>query len=167
VDGTELASGLGQGDFAGTVIPQPRGFPARQPPEPFIVKSVVGRLVELQVFELALPEDVAVLNAALLAAVSSFATSVVLLADHRRARPFPHEVGDAWSRGMRMANPRVIRSGILLDPANETFNLQMARVVRCAGSPRRRWFDVPSDLRAWLADVATPCELARVDELLG
>jgi hypothetical protein len=167
VDGTELASGLGQGDFAGTASPQPRGLAARPPPQPFVVRSAVGRLVELQVFELGLPEDVGVLNAALLAAVSSFDTSVVLLADHRRARPFPHEVGDAWSRGMRLLNTRVIRSAILLDPANETFNLQLARVVRCAGSPRRRWFEDPSELRGWLADVVTPSERARLDELLG
>lgn len=160
MNGTELASGLGRGELAGLCCGQDRT--AR---DPFTVRSCVGRLVELQVFDLAVPEDVASMDGAIASAASALGTQSIIVADARPAGPFPHEVGDAWSRVMRLHNAQVIRSAILLDPANDTFNLQLARVVRCAGSPRRRWFYDPCELRDWLVDVATPVELARLDEL--
>ncbi len=162
MNSTELASGLGREELAGLRCGQGRA--AR---EPFTVRSSVGRLIELRVFDLAVPEDVALMNGAIAAAASAVGTQSIIVADARPAGPFPHEVGDAWSRVMRLHNAHLVRSAILLDPANDTFNLQLARVVRCAGSPRRRWFYDPCELRDWLVDLSTPFELARLDELLG
>jgi hypothetical protein len=135
--------------------------------EPFVLTSEGGRLVRLQVFDLGVPEDVVVLSAALLVHLAQVEGLAVLIADHRVASPFSQEVGDAWSRAMRRFNPCLERSVVLLDRENETFNLQIARVVRCAGSPRRRWFYDASEAREWLTDVLTPAEAVRFDALVG
>ena len=92
---------------------------------------------------------------------------MILLADYRMASPFSQDVGDAWSRAMRRFNTTVERSAVLLDPANETFNLQLARVVRCAGLANRCCFDEAGLLRAWVAPILTPYERAKLDDLLS
>jgi hypothetical protein len=163
LNGTALASGLGQDIGAPHSAPRSVAGVVR---EPFLVRSQVGRLVELQVFDLGVPDDVAAFTEALMAMSSSLGGPAILLGDYRAAGPFPQEVGDAWSRAMRRFNASVERSAILLDAVNETFNLQIARVIRCAGSQRRRWFYDTFEARAWLADVVTPAEAARLDELL-
>ena len=71
----------------------------------------------------------------------------VVCADHRAAYPLlSRDMADAWSRGMRGANRSVGRSAILLHPANETYNLQIERIVQCAGHERRRVFADPREL---------------------
>ena len=45
---------------------------------------------------------------------------------------------DAWTGGMRVANERILGAALLLDPLSTMYNLQIERVVRCAGSPIRR-----------------------------
>jgi hypothetical protein len=163
VDGTELASTVRHEDLV-----TPCGLrSAPRAHEPFDVRCTVGRLVELRLFELSLPDEVTALSVALGSAAAPLGSRAVVLADYRRAGPFPHGVGDAWSRAMRRSNQNVLRSAALLDPANETFNLQIARVIRCAGLPARRWFNEVDELRAWLADVLTEGERARLDAFLG
>jgi hypothetical protein len=51
---------------------------------------------------------------------------------------------------MRESNRGIVRSGLLIDPANTMFNLQVERVVRCALNPARRLFDNIDELRDWL-----------------
>ena len=162
MNGTALASELAHGELA---APRAKGGISGVR-VPYAVRARVGRLLEVQVFDIALPEDVARLNEQLLAEAAKVSAPPILLADHRAAGPFPQEVGDAWSRAMRHFNATIERSAILLERDNETFNLQIARVVRCAGSPRRRCFFEPPELRAWLAEVATPAELSRLDALI-
>jgi hypothetical protein len=165
VNGTDLASTFRQEDATAARAVAPAS--ACQPREPFDVRCVTGRLIELRLFDVSLTDEVTAMNAALMSAAAPLGARAIILADCRQAGPFPHEVGDAWSRAMRRFNGNVVRSAILLEPSNETFNLQIARVVRCAGLPARRWFHDPDELRAFLADVLTECELARLDEVLA
>jgi hypothetical protein len=51
---------------------------------------------------------------------------------------------------MRKANGWIARSAILVDPSNMMFNLQVERVVRCAGNPTRRVFADLEELQNWL-----------------
>jgi hypothetical protein len=165
VNGTELASTFRQEDAAAARAATPASTCAGR--EPFDVQCVAGRLVELRLFDLSVPDEVTAMNAALRSASAHLGAKAVIVADCRQASPFPHEVGDAWSRAMRRFNGNVIRSAILLDPSNETFNLQIARVIRCAGLPARRWFHDPEEARAFLADVLTELELARLADVLA
>lgn len=57
-----------------------------------------------------------------------------------------------WSRAMRRNNGSIGRSALLLDPANAMYNLQVERVVQCAGSPARRLFADIEELRDWVSD---------------
>ena len=62
----------------------------------------------------------------------------------------PSDVADPWSRAMRGVNRNLSRCAILLNPANTTFNLQIQRVVQCAGSDARRVFTDRQELQEWL-----------------
>lgn len=165
MNGTDLASTFRQEDAAAARAATPASVCG--PREPFDIRCTEGRLVELRLFDLSLPEEVSAMNGALRSAAAHLGAQAVIVADCRQAAPFPHEVGDEWSRAMRRFNGNLIRSAILLEPSNETFNLQIARVVRCAGLPARRWFHDPDELRAFLADVLTERELARLDDFLA
>jgi hypothetical protein len=113
----------------------------------------VGRLVEVRPGRLACLADIESLNAAVVGAVRStgaFASGAVVCADYRSASPLPSDLADPWSRAMRGVNRSLSRSAILLNPANVTFNLQIQRVVHCAGCNDRRVFTDRQELQEWL-----------------
>jgi hypothetical protein len=97
-------------------------------------------------------EAVAALGADIIAALGKTAPGAVIFADHRRASPLSSQAASAWSRDMRRVNPSIARSGLLLDPSNAVFNLQLERVVQCAGNDARRIFTDPEELYLWLAE---------------
>jgi hypothetical protein len=129
------------------------------------LRAGVGRLLELQLAAAPDPARLFGVTARMIGQVPVL-TSAVIFADYRVATPFSQAVADQWSRSMRAFNANLARSAILLDSSNETFNLQIERVVRCAGSAARRCFSDPAELRGWLREVLTDFELTRVDELL-
>ena len=122
------------------------------------VRAAVGRLVEVRVGLLATLADVERLNDAVLRAVRRNSPAAVISADYRRATPVTREVANFWSAAMRRANRYVARSAVLLDPSNTLLNLQVERVVRCAGNERRRLFEEEQELRQWLDDALTDPE---------
>jgi hypothetical protein len=134
---------------------------------PFTVRSSVGRVVALRIRRLRHVEDVHCLTRLLHEAARDVGTDTIIFSDCRRTMPVPQEVADEWSRHMREFNKRLARTGILLDRENETFNLQLERVVRCAGNPVRRVFYDPRELREWLSHALTAAEMSLIDELLA
>lgn len=117
-----------------------------------------ARIVEVHVRRLATLDDVESLHAQVSAAVRRAGPSAVICADHRFASPLSGEVADVWSRKMRGNNGGVVRSALLLDPANTMYNLQVERVVHCAGSSARRLFAQVEELRDWVSDALTEPE---------
>jgi hypothetical protein len=115
-------------------------------------------LIEIRVRRLDDVSAVASLSAGVYEAVRQIDSGAVIWGDYRGASPISAQVASAWSRDMRHANRSIARSGILLDPANEMFNLQVLRVVQCAGNPSRKLFTDPRELLAWLNDDLTPDE---------
>ncbi len=113
-------------------------------------RVLAGRLVEVRVLRLIDIEDVERLNAEAHAAIGRAGPGAVVYGDHRGASPLARDVADVWARGMREANRSIARSAILLDPANTTFNLQLERIVRCAGSSSRRIYSAPAELQAMM-----------------
>ena len=122
------------------------------------VRAAVGCLVEVRVGLLATLADVERLNDAVVRAVRRISPAAVICADYRRATPVTREVANLWSAAMRRVNRHIARSGVLLDPSNTLFNLQVARVIRCAGSERRRLFENEQELRRWLDEALTDLE---------
>jgi hypothetical protein len=118
-----------------------------------------GRLVEVRIGRPAGLADIEWLNAAVFAAVRSAGPRAVVCADHRAAYPLlSRDMADAWSRGMRGANRSVGRSAILLHPANDTYNLQIERIVQCAGHEGRRVFASAREIHEWLDGDLTEAE---------
>jgi hypothetical protein len=133
---------------------------------PFRVVSGSGRLLEIRLVDVCSPDDIALLGARLSEEAQALGVPPIIFGDYRAASPFSQAVADEWSRVMRAFNVKVARSAIILSPENETFNLQFARVVRCAGSASRRCFVDAGELRHWLREFLTEAERARVDEVL-
>jgi hypothetical protein len=126
-----------------------------------------GRLVEVRIARLRSLADIESLDVAVHAAVRTAGPGAVVCADHRLASPLlSRELADAWSRGMRQANRSVGRSAILLNPANTTFNLQIERIVECAGHEGRRVFGDREGLLRWLDGVLTEAERERLRAFL-
>ena len=93
-------------------------------------------------------------------------TRILIAADWRRCRVFTPDVAQRATEMLTRTNPRVERSTILHDPGQATSVLQVMRLAREAQLPYRRVFTDAQEMRAWLAEVAQPNELARLDLLL-
>jgi hypothetical protein len=90
----------------------------------------------------------------------------IIAADWRGVRTMSPETAERARAMFKGANPRVLRSAILVPPDGATTHLQASRLVREAENSSRRLFtDVPS-LRAWLGEVLTESERARLAEFL-
>jgi hypothetical protein len=124
-----------------------------------------GRLIELRICRLASVVQVESLQADIVAAVNQAGADAIVCADYRASMPMLPEVASAWSRAMRHNNARIVRGGLLLDPANEMFNLQMERVVRCAANPNRRMFTSFEELRDWVSAACQETERRALAEI--
>jgi hypothetical protein len=112
--------------------------------------------------------DVNAFTADVLAAVRHAGGRALLCADYRQGSPLMPDAAGPWSHAMREANDYLIRSGVLLDPGNTMFNLQIERVVRCAGdSGHRRLFTDIAELRDWISEVSTDAERQGIDAFLS
>jgi hypothetical protein len=118
----------------------------------------VGRIVEVRVGRLANLRDVEFLNAAVFAAVHRVGHGAVICSDHRAGTPLVGEVANVWSHAMRKANTAIARAALLLDPSNTMYNLQLERVVHCAGNEERRLFKGADELCEWLDGTLTEAE---------
>ena len=109
-----------------------------------------GRVVALRLRGVASIPDIELLHTSVAAAIKTAPGPVFICGDYRRVAPLSRSVSNMWSRAMRRHNPRIARSALLVDPANEMFNLQFERIVHCAGHPTRRLFSDRAELLAWL-----------------
>lgn len=104
--------------------------------------------------------DVTELKARVSSAIASVGPGGVICADHRFASPLTPDVADAWSAAMRRRSRAPMRVGLLLDPSNTMYNLQIERVVQCVGNPGQRLFHDLHDLREWVGEALTEQERA-------
>ena len=116
----------------------------------------------VRIHRLAALSDIEALRAEMFAAVWRVGPRAVICGDYRFATPLAPDVADAWARGMREANRYIALSAALLDPENTMFNLQIERIVRCAGSAERRLFTEIDPLRDWMTS-ATGAALTRTE----
>lgn len=140
------------------VVQEVNGEHPRPRCAPSFARVRANRVVEVHVRRLATVADVESLHAQVAAAVRRAGPGTVICADHRFASPLSREVADAWSRNMRANNRTLLRGALLLDPANAMYNLQIERVVHCAGHPARRLFEDVKELRDWVSHALTEPE---------
>jgi hypothetical protein len=132
-----------------------------------VARILTGSIVEVRVRRLANVADVAALHAQVVEAIGRAGPRPVVCADHRQASPLSRDVADAWSRVMRQNNVSGMREGLLLDPANAMYNLQIERVVRCAGNLSRRLFVDIDILREWIGGPLSESERKVLDDLFS
>jgi hypothetical protein len=130
-------------------------------------RVLAGSIVEVRVGRLANVGDVAALHAQVVEALRRAGPRPVICADHRHASPLSREVADAWSRVIRQNNASGVRAGLLLGPSNAMYNLQIERVVRCAGNPARRLFADIDPLRDWIGGPLSEPERRALDDLFS
>jgi hypothetical protein len=93
--------------------------------------------------------------------------SHVTIADWRGCRVLTTSAAERVLEMLRVANPRTERSALLHLRESPTAVMQFLRLVREAEHPARRLFTDVGELVAWVSEVLTPPEVARVRTFLG
>ena len=134
----------------------------------FTVEHHVGRLIETRTSHLSSLGEVADFGARFREIAARLpAEQVVICGDYRGMRIFSPDVAERFVAMLTAANPRVERSAILCSPDHATALLQIERTVKQAASSSRRTFRDAAELTAWLGDVLTDDERARVAAFLA
>ena len=107
--------------------------------------------------------DMIAQNVATLPADAKYA----IAADWRAVHLMAPDVAVRAREMLANTNPRVSRSSILTLPENPLTNLQVVRLIREAENPHRRHFTSAREQHAWLSEVLTEKESARLWEFLG
>jgi hypothetical protein len=90
----------------------------------------------------------------------------VICADWREIDVFAPAVAERVVAMLSTTNAKLLRSAILLEAENATFNLQVERVIRDANNPARRSFRDRDKLFSWLGDFLDPEELKGAKDFL-
>jgi hypothetical protein len=126
-----------------------------------------GRLIALRVET---PVAMDELQAALIR-FGGFAAKIegkfIPVADCRGATVLSPDASERFIALMRNDNPRIERAGILLSASAASFSLQLERMVREAGNPRRRTFHAASQLCDWMGEITTPLEADSLRAFFG
>lgn len=134
----------------------------------FTVEHHVGRLIETRTSQLSSLGEVADFGARFREVATRLPTEqVVICGDYRGMRIFSPDVAERFVAMLTAANPRVERSAILCSPDHATALLQIERTVNQAANPSRRTFRDAGELAAWLGEVLTADERARVAAFLA
>jgi hypothetical protein len=94
------------------------------------------------------------------------AEKFAIAADWRAVQLMAPDIAARAREMLAGVNPRVTRSAILTLPENPLTNLQVIRLIREAENPSRRHFTSSKELHAWLSEVLTKEESARLWKFL-
>jgi hypothetical protein len=135
----------------------------------FTVEHHVGRLIETRTAQLASLDEVAQFGGRFreIAGRLPAQQQVVICGDYRGMRILSPDVAEKFVAMLTAANPRVQRSAILCSADHATALLQIERTVRQAANPSRRTFRDAGELAAWLGELLTAEERARVAAFLS
>lgn len=92
---------------------------------------------------------------------------MVIVTDWRLCNVMAAEAAEQLAAGIRSTNARVERSGALLPLNSSVAMLQFVRILRESTNTERRGFNSPPALIAWLSEVLTPEEIARLEVFIG
>jgi hypothetical protein len=92
---------------------------------------------------------------------------MIIVTDWRSCNVMAADAAEQLAAGIRSTNPRVERSGALLPLNSSVAMLQFIRILRESSNVDRRGFNSPRALIAWLSEVLTPDEIARLHTFIG
>src|SRR5262245_21775633 len=127
-----------------------------------VVERKVGRLIEALMRSPVTPEEIETSDRAMTEAAQKLRVPIVIIADFRHARFLLEEHAKLLAEVFRRHNAHVERSAILTSAESAVGVLQMERLIREAQFPARRAFRDAAEAVAWLSEILTPTESARL-----
>lgn len=131
------------------------------------LESKVGRLVEAAMRSPVTRAEIDASDRTLREIARAHRELVVVIADFRQARFLLQEDATHLIDAFRGHNRDIERSAILVSTSSAVGVLQMERMIREANSPARRAFRDPHEATAWLDEVLTAPERARLRAVLS
>ncbi len=133
----------------------------------FSVGNHVGRLFEIRVVPPLTMEEVTRFLQEVVRLTALQPGKIVACTDLRTGtRTIDPDSIDFIAGILRSENPRLERNALVLSSLSPTFALQMERMVKTAGATHRRIFRTRGEAEAWLGEVLTGAERARLRTFL-
>ena len=133
----------------------------------FTVANHVGRLIEIRVVPPLPIEDATRFLQEVVRLTAVQPGKIVAVTDLRTGlRTVDPNSIDFIAAIMRSENPKLERNALILSSMSPTFALQMERMVKTAGAVQRRIFKTRGEAEAWLGEVLTGAERARLRAFL-
>lgn len=133
----------------------------------FSVESHVGRLLETRITSPFITLDDIERTWTEARVIVERLPSIVACADLRAVKIFRPEVAERFVDMLSIISPKLERSAVIVLREHATAFLQNERMIKLAGSSKRRNFRDVEEARAWLAEVLTPAEKKRLDVFLS
>jgi hypothetical protein len=132
----------------------------------FTIERKVGRLVEAVMRSPVTLEDLSSADEAMEEATRPLQGSAIVLADYTQTKFLLAEHAAHLLQMYRRHNDHIERSAILVSASSAVGVLQMERVIREADNPSRRAFRDAREAAAWLGEVLSVAERARLRVIL-
>lgn len=133
----------------------------------YTVERHVGRLVESAMRARVTREDIESVKVTMAELARSLEGPCVVIADYRATKFLLEEDAVQFTQMLRSYNDIIERSAIVVSATSAVGVLQMERMTRETQHPSRRAFRDPHEAAAWLDEVLTPAERARLRVALG
>jgi hypothetical protein len=140
---------------------------------PFTLEHKVGRLVELRLEQRTTLEEAQQIRIKMYLMLGSMPGKVAVITDLLRADPFSSDVADKTVEMFKRDNPKIERTAFVM--RDGAFTHQIERIALDAAratsaekkmSPQRRVFRDKLQAFAWLGEVLTDAERARLEEVV-
>jgi hypothetical protein len=128
----------------------------------FTVEVNRGRLIEARVQGIKNEARALAYSEALADVVRRSRERMILCADHRQVVVYSQPVADRLAELFAQMNQRLERIAVLVARSNATLSLQLERIVREAHNPSRRVFYDAAGADAFLGEVLSVPERARL-----
>jgi hypothetical protein len=123
-----------------------------------------GRLAEIRIVSPVTLDEVKQLTADLRRTMMTHG-KICIVGDLLRCSVFPQDIYDAFLSLLKVDNPAIERSALLLADS-AVFTLQLERIVKDAGNPARRTFRDRKALLTWLGEVLRTDERIAAERFL-
>jgi len=131
----------------------------------FTIENRVGRLVELRVESPVTYEELLQFHNTLAKVCKPIPGQIAMCTDLVGATVFTQQVTQRWTSIIKQESPLVQRNAVLVGEG-AVFSMQIERIIRTAGHQNRKAFLATSDLTAWLGEILTVRERARLETYL-
>lgn len=131
----------------------------------YTIENRVGRFVELRVESPVTEEELAQFHETLAKVCKPIKGQIATCTDFTGATVFLQPVAARWIEIIKQDSPFVERNAVLVGEG-AVFSMQIERIIRQAGFKNRKAFLSQAPLIAWLGEILTARERARLAQFL-